>query len=162
MLHLNVFRASVVALALGLSSPAGPACACSCLPTDPAEQVDKADVIFIGRVERVGPAGQIGDRPIGATIFRVERVLKGEAGTWVAVRHQSGDSTLCGMEFERNREHIVFARRSEGRLYAQACSRDWLPLERYEAELLPRPADQTEGRPLVSRISQNPAGHAPM
>lgn len=96
MLHLNVFRASVVALALGLSSPAGPACACSCLPTDPAEQVDKADVIFIGRVERVGPAGQIGDRPIGATIFRVERVLKGEAGTWVAVRHQSGDSTLCG------------------------------------------------------------------
>lgn len=136
MSRTHMVQAAVLAIALGLAAPAGPACACTCLPSDPADQVDEADVIFVGRVERVVRVGQAGGRPISATVFRVERSLKGDVGTWTAVRHQSGDSSLCGMQFDRDREHVVFARRAEGRLYAQACSRDWLPLERYEAELI--------------------------
>jgi hypothetical protein len=98
-------------------------------------QVADADVIFVGRVERVGRIGQIDGRPISATIFRVERSLKGQVGTWVAIRHQSGDSSLCGMRYDPNRTHVVFAKKTKGRFYAQTCSRDWMPVERYEAEL---------------------------
>lgn len=129
------FQAAALVVAMGAAAPAGPACACSCLPPDPAVQVANADVIFVGRVQRVGPMGQIDGRPISATIFRVERSLKGQVGTWVAIHHQSGDSSFCGMSFDRDRTHVVFAKRSDGRLYAQTCSRDWLPIERYEAEL---------------------------
>ncbi len=136
-----VLRVATVVIALGLTTPAGPACACSCPPPDPASQIDRADVIFIGQVERVRRVGRTDGRPTSETVFAVERPLKGAVGARVAVRHQSGDSSLCGMQFERDREHIVFARLAEGRLYAQACSRDWLPLARYEAELRRDTAD---------------------
>jgi hypothetical protein len=146
MSRTHLIQAAVLAIALGLAAPAGPACACTCLPPDPAAQVDAADVIFVGRVERAARVGEAGGRPISATIFRVERSLKGDVGTWVAVRRQSGDSSLCGMQFDRDREHVVFARRAEGRLYAQACSRDWLPRQRYEAELSRDRQDQASCR----------------
>lgn len=135
MLRTRVIFAGALTIGMILAVSTGPACACTCLPPDPAEQVEDADVIFVGTVERVARLGQVNGRPLSATIFRVERPLKGDPASWVVIRHQSGDSTLCGMDFDRGRTHVVFARRADRRLYSQACSRDWLPIERYEAEL---------------------------
>jgi hypothetical protein len=104
-------------------------------PGGPAAQLAGTDVLFTGRVVATRRAGRDHGRPVSETVFLADRVLKGQTPRRVAIRHLAGDSSLCGLSFERGRDHVVLARRADGRLWTGACSRAFYPLAAYEAAL---------------------------
>jgi hypothetical protein len=105
---------TTVAAALAAAT-LGPAFArASCLPTTPAEQRARAQVVFDG-VALDGPT------PTGVQRFRVVRYLKGRGATVVRVdtgtiRRADGSGTLTSVSVvaERGERWRIFARRTPG------------------------------------------------
>lgn len=112
-----------LAAALAFGTEAG--LACTCAPSKgPAEELERADAVFSGKVIEVRRHGQ------GSAIFarveavlRVERVWKGAGGPAVSV-FTGSHSAACGYGFKRGRTYLVYAHKdAEGRLSTGICGR---------------------------------------
>lgn len=116
-----------------------PAEACSCLRHDTArEQVESADIVFVGRVIHSGPKAD--PRPLWRriidwrgrdapdhrhqiTTFQVDASLKGAIEGDIAIRHLPGvHSATCGVDFDGRQRRVVLAwQRPEGGYSTSAC-----------------------------------------
>jgi len=79
------------------------------------ESFDAAESVFIGRVAEIEPVGSW-----QRVTFNVKRSFKGDPGNSVSLFQGPFD---LDMQFESDRNYIVFANRSGGRLFASSCSR---------------------------------------
>ncbi|WCO65806.1 hypothetical protein PO878_14985 [Iamia majanohamensis] len=118
---LIVLAGALVALAAG----AGPAGACSCAASTTAEDLARADVVFVGTVEgsqRVDVPQElfVVTEVAEATTFRVQRVFAGDAAPRLTVLHEL-DSAGCGITF-RGARHLVFATRTPDGLITSLCT----------------------------------------
>ena len=104
------------------------ASACSCAPATPAEQVERADVVFTGTLvsrEVVHPVpGVVGSDDPAVHVFAVDAVLKGTASAHQEV--VSADSSAsCGLDLSGDGPFLVHATDPpggpEGRLTANLC-----------------------------------------
>jgi len=118
---------------LGAAAVAGAALACSCLPPgSAAAQMEGADLVIVARVAEVRRLPSTSAGPMAETRFTVARTLKGEARENWWIRHQRGDSAMCGVDFSPGDEYVVIAHRTEAGLVTGLCSRAWFPREDYE------------------------------
>src|SRR5688572_1341767 len=114
-------RLAVAAVAIGISLlVADAAMACSCVPLNAREQLEKSDGAFVGRlvaVRVVDPPGQ--GEPIGSGdptdyIYRVRRVYKHgpglRRGHRVRVRSVRSEAT-CGLQNTKGELYALFLRR---------------------------------------------------
>ncbi|MBB4915458.1 hypothetical protein [Streptosporangium saharense] len=88
----------------------GTACACSCAPLKPTEQVGNASVVFTGTVLASRPAKgdfSVPTPPVVYT-FRIDQVYKGQAQAEYHVT-TNVDSAACGYNFEPGARYLVFA-----------------------------------------------------
>ena len=123
-------KTGLVGGALAASLAAGPAVACSCaFPQSPAQHLEISDVVFKGRVLRSS-----GDISRAATTFRVETALKGKAAGELTVDH-TVPGAACGLTFTPGETTLVFAYRSQGKLWTNACSRARFTEAEYRAAL---------------------------
>lgn len=111
-------RACVLALGLALAS-ATPALACSCSRPPASSLWENAGAAFIGIAR--------GTRPVGngesVTTFEVTEELKGvQYGETVAIRHPSGSSASCGVQFAPGSTHTLAAFSRDGALSTNLCS----------------------------------------
>ena len=104
------------------------ASACSCVPATPAEQLDRADVVFTGTLvsrEVVHPVpGVVGSDDPAVHVFAVDTVLKGTAAAQQPV--VSADSSAsCGLDLSGDGPFLVHATDPpggpEGQLTATLC-----------------------------------------
>ena len=112
--------------------------ACSCLPpAPPKEDLEEADAVFLGVVERNEVAGPSSKADMeGATgygkwrldysgkvaTFRVITVWKGVPAETIRVETDF-HGTMCGYNFEVGFEYLVYAHESDGTLHTTICSR---------------------------------------
>ncbi|MER7133519.1 hypothetical protein [Streptosporangium saharense] len=87
----------------------GTACACSCAPLKPVEQVGNASVVFTGTVLASRPAkdSPVPTAPVVYT-FRTDQVYKGQPQAEYHVT-TNASSAACGYNFERGARYLVFA-----------------------------------------------------
>lgn len=110
---------ALVAAALAASSPPADApflCAC-------AKPARPADIEFRGvAIDATMVAGQGGANVESrqATVFRVTRVIKGEAATPMKVWHLS-DPNRCGVTFNYAASYVVKARLKNGKAETDLC-----------------------------------------
>ena len=127
-----LFLAGIV---VGLSAMAsGIAYACSCAPpTDAATQLADADLMILARVSSVQRLPSREGRPMAETRFVVDDTLKGpNRRTWV-IRHQRGDSAMCGVDFRPGQDYAILARFADGKVWTSLCERAWFPIAHYRA-----------------------------
>lgn len=124
MTRLRLLLAALVgALAVLVLAP-GPASACSCVASDTADFVERAEVVVVASVDDVQrPRGLFtSTADLAHYDLTVEQVLKGEATPRLAVLSaQSGAS--CGLEgVQEGARYVVFAdREPSGALTASLC-----------------------------------------
>jgi len=100
--------------------------------------MERADVVFSGKVETIEPAPMPGDDPkwparLKVTL-RLRAVWKGvPEGERVTV-FTASQSAACGFEFQSGKKYLVYAYDSDGELTATLCSRTTL-LKRAEEDL---------------------------
>ena len=99
--------------------------ACSCMRSTPEERMERADVVFTGRVvdkkmqtQETTPFG--GLRLIQWT-FEVEADHKGSVSKQMTVESASS-SAACGINFQMGERYQVFANQSNTALRASLCS----------------------------------------
>jgi hypothetical protein len=120
--------AALAAACLVFALFAADAAACSCLaPGPPAQEMEKADAVFSGRVAAVEPAeprdGAVRFPRMRVTL-ELDRVWKGceegeEVALWTAL-----DSAACGYEFASGERYLVYAYAADdGSLTTSLCSR---------------------------------------
>jgi hypothetical protein len=98
---------------VALAAPAT-AVACSCVgPMTEAEHRRDADVVFVGRVERVAHPGPGTSDPARARL-RVQRVIKGRLGARRVTVETARDEAGCGVTFQRGARFRVYAEREAG------------------------------------------------
>ncbi|MER7206469.1 MULTISPECIES: hypothetical protein [Streptosporangium] len=96
-------------LAAAIVAFPGTACACSCAPLQPTEQVGNASVVFTGTVLASRPAKTDASVPAPVVYtFRADQVYKGQALTEYQVT-TNADSAACGYNFEQGARYLVFA-----------------------------------------------------
>ncbi|MEO3807722.1 hypothetical protein ABGB17_01825 [Sphaerisporangium sp. B11E5] len=88
----------------------GTACACSCAPLRPEDQMRGAAAVFTGTVVA---AREVGGGPSGVTppvvyTFRSDQVYKGKAASTYQVA-TNRDSAACGVNFGAGNRYLVFA-----------------------------------------------------
>lgn len=136
---------ATICLALGLAT-AGTATACSCVRYDSAaEQMQDADVVFIGRWISTRPrvGGPIFSRPgeYVASTLQVVRMLRGPVAETIVVHHPLRNDGSCGFEFREFLRDgttrpltvpiIVLARYSVGELETNVCAMPRFPTGDY-------------------------------
>ncbi|MEQ4205428.1 hypothetical protein [Actinopolymorpha sp. B9G3] len=87
-----------------------PACACSCVPTNPAEAFARADAVFVGRVVDRASKDRFPWESTGVEVwtFEVERIYKGEVQRrQEIVTMESGAS--CGLELDGSGPFVIYA-----------------------------------------------------
>ena len=136
---MTIIRALVLVSALFIAGSATPVLACSCARNPTAEGLlQDAAAIFTGVVQdsrSVAPG-------VSVTTFRVTEAFKGaDQGAIVRVRHRSGSSASCGVQFARGTSYTLAAHAggSEPGLSASLCS-TWMfmPQVGLSAELIAR------------------------
>lgn len=102
--------AVLLLLAATVAITPGTACACSCAPLQPVDQVKRAVAVFTGTVvaSRAVKGDSPGSRPPIVYTFRADQVYKGEATAEYQVT-TNADSAACGYNFERGSRYLVFA-----------------------------------------------------
>lgn len=124
---------------------AGVAYACSCPPpTNAAAQLEQADLMIVARVSSVRRLPSEDGRPMAETRFVVTDTVKGPQRRAWTIRHQRGDSAMCGMDFRPAQDYAVLARFAAGRVWTSACERAWFPIEDYRSS---SPGQQQGGTP---------------
>ncbi|MEV7010280.1 hypothetical protein [Streptosporangium sp. NPDC051022] len=88
----------------------GTACACSCAPLQPADQVKRAAAVFTGTVVAADPVkgDPSGPRPPIVYTLRADQVYKGAAAAEYQVA-TNADSAACGYNFVVGSRYLVFA-----------------------------------------------------
>lgn len=99
--------------------------ACSCMRSTPEEQVERADVVFTGRVIDK-KMKTVESTPLGGLnwvqwTFEVEADHKGSVSEQVTVESAS-NSAACGINFQMGKRYQVFANQSNTALRASLCS----------------------------------------
>ena len=117
---------AAAAAAAGLAAANG-ALACSCVPyRSAAEQLAAADLMFQGRV-----LVQTAEGEGAVTRFRVYRVIKGQVGRNVQIRHRL-ESASCGVRFTPGRTVLVLAQAgADGFWRTGLCSAPRFPEDQY-------------------------------
>ncbi|MDP9842047.1 hypothetical protein [Streptosporangium lutulentum] len=97
----------------------GTACACSCAPLEPAEQVKESAAVFTGTMTA---ARKLDGDPLGPTppvvyTFRADQVYKGKASAEFEVA-TNADEAACGYRFTAGSRYLVFASAGESGLFA--------------------------------------------
>ena len=124
-------RLTVAAIAVCVSLlGADAAMACSCVPLDEREQLEKSDGAFVGRlvaVRAVDPPAQ--GQPISSGdpadfIYRVRRVYNGgpglRRGHRVRVRSVRSEAT-CGLQHQKGQLYGLFLMRRNHRWHSNLC-----------------------------------------
>ena len=109
----RVFAAAMAALLL----PVAPATA-SCIPLTRAQQLERADAVFTGRVLSVSASG-------ATAWFRVKRVRKGPLTVGSRVRVKAWpypSSTTTGWRPRPRQRWKVYANRRDGRWWTDDCN----------------------------------------
>src|SRR6187431_2945625 len=112
-------RSATASLILSLAPAV--AFACSCPPPDPEGLMRSAPAVFTGVATASVPATQ-GE---SITTFTVVEGFKGvRAGELVSVRHRSGSSASCGVQFALGAAHTLSTYREEvgTSLFASLCN----------------------------------------
>ncbi|GAA3067936.1 hypothetical protein [Streptosporangium carneum] len=164
----------------------GTACACSCVPLKPAEQVTKAAAVFTGTVvaSRPGKGEPMGPTPPVVYTLRADQVYKGEPAAEYQVA-TNADSAACGYTFAIGSRYLVFASDGDSGLFAvdpgvplhtALCDGNLqvrpgegplraqdgiLKDEPLSAELLSALGDATRPRPAASPAPSTPAPSTP-
>lgn len=113
---------------------AGVAYACSCMnPGSAAEQLSKVDIMIVARVSSTRRLASVEGYPMAETRFAVSETIKGPVRRHWTIRHQRGDSSLCGINFRPGQAHAVLARFEDGKVWTGSCDRAFHPLEAYRA-----------------------------
>lgn len=117
-------KLGIFALAIGLALPDA-ALACSCRLTATADELMEADAVFTGVALSSKPVA----RRESMTRFRVTEAYKGvRHGQVIRVRHRSGPSPSCGVNFARGGEYTMTSYRRDpgqpgaGELSSSLCS----------------------------------------
>ncbi len=92
-----------------ITAPVGPASACSCILLTPKEKAKRADVVFTGRVLRIGEPSD----GLVVARFGVRVLFKGMVTRRVNVTTAS-DEAACGCRFRVGRRYTVFAYHPDG------------------------------------------------
>lgn len=99
--------------------------ACSCIQSTPAEQMERADVVFTGRVidqkMKTVKTQPFGGRTWVQWTFEVEADHKGAVSKQMTVESAS-NSAACGVNFQMGERYQVFANQSNTALKASLCS----------------------------------------
>jgi hypothetical protein len=114
--------ALLIVSAAAVVLPVARVSACTCDGDWSARQyMDRADVVFLGRVERVRPAsaGFWGSRHTAT--FSVQRLWKGPATNAIEVSAETS-SPSCGVDFPAAEVLLVYAYRSGDGLETNSCS----------------------------------------
>lgn len=119
----------VVVLGLvSLASVARSLPACTCAPAGPPQQeLERADAVFSGRVEAIGPAPMPHDDPKWPSrlevTLRLLAVWKGIPDGERVTVYTASQSAACGFGFEKGKRYMVYAYDAGGELTATLCSR---------------------------------------
>ncbi len=101
------------------------ALACSCMRSTPEEQLERADVVFTGRVidKKIPTAepNQFGGLTPIIWTFEVEDQQKGSVSAEQVVESAS-NSAACGINFTMGERYQVFANQNQTQLKASLCS----------------------------------------
>lgn len=118
-------------VAATLVGGAGPALACSCVPSPPPETaMSEADAVFVGEVTELREVAS-GTR---VATLAVTEVFVGDLAAEVEVRTPA-DSAACGHAFQRGRADLVYAvLDADGVLNTNLCDRT-APLSEAEEDL---------------------------
>lgn len=113
---------------------AGVAHACSCVnPGSAAEQLLTADIMIVARVSSTRRLPPVEGYAMAETRFAVSETVKGPVRRHWTVRHQRGDSALCGVNFRPGQAYAFLARIEGGKVWTGSCDRAFYPLEAYRA-----------------------------
>ncbi|MER5427134.1 hypothetical protein [Streptosporangium roseum] len=102
--------AVLLLVAATLAIAPGTACACSCAPFEPKDQVEQSAVVFTGTVTAVHQVegAPLGPRPPIVYTFHADQVYKGRADAAFQVATNS-DGASCGYSFDIGTRYLVFA-----------------------------------------------------
>jgi hypothetical protein len=105
--------ASIIASLLTVLLASAVCVACDCVDLSPPESFKVANLVFIGKAVAVNNS-----QTESNAIFRVDQVLKGTStGQGVITSH----GTNCDVSFQTGNVYIVYARESDGKLFADTC-----------------------------------------
>lgn len=122
------------AILLASALVAGVAHACSCLnPGSAAEQLSKADLMIVARVSSTRPLPPVDGYAMGETRFVVSETVKGPVRRHWTIRHQRGDSAMCGVNFRPGQTYAFLARVENGKVWTGSCDQAFYPLAAYRA-----------------------------
>ncbi len=105
-------RATLFALPLCLAASAVPALPCSIVAPVPGAEI-ASDVAVAGTVTDVDRPGTVDGTVVRTFTFRVDTVLRGDAGPTLTVQ-TAANSAMCGSEFTVGGRYLLFASRAEG------------------------------------------------
>ena len=108
---------ALIAVAALTISPSALACSCERSPTA-AGILARASVVFTGIARRSVTAGQ--DNAV--TTFEITEHFKGPQAKTIAVRHPSGSSASCGVQFKDVEINTLAAHDGAGGLTTTLCS----------------------------------------
>ncbi|NMH75420.1 hypothetical protein HF078_20275 [Bacillus sp. RO2] len=119
---MKFFKVAVLSILLSiLSLPfySPTSYACSCLaPGTPQEELEKMDAVFTGKVLEV-------DEKYNSTTevkLSVTETWKG-VDTKEVIIYTAMDSAACGVNFEKNKDYLVYAHLEDGEYTTYLCSR---------------------------------------
>ncbi|QUY43539.1 hypothetical protein [Acaryochloris marina] len=99
--------------------------ACSCMRSTPEEQMERADVVFTGRVidqkMKTVATNPLGGLKLVQWTFEVEADHKGVVSKQLTIESAS-NSAACGINFQMGERYQVFANQSKTALRASLCS----------------------------------------
>lgn len=127
---------------------AGVAHACSCLnPGSAAEQLSRADIMIVAQVSSTRRLPSVEGYAMAETRFAVSETVKGPVRRSWTIRHQRGDSALCGVNFRPGQAYAFVARFEDGRVWTGSCDRALHPLQAYRAAASAAPEAKGVPRP---------------
>jgi hypothetical protein len=124
---MTIARASLVAAVViaSLQAFTPSAQACKCMMPTPEAARDNATAVFEGQVTAVEPEPGSDGSGMGKTLVTLSlvRTWKGVENEEV-VKVRTADSTAaCGIDFEKAKSYLVYARQGEGGLEVNSCGR---------------------------------------
>jgi hypothetical protein len=109
----SALRIIVITAAVIMTAYFGsPVFACQCIDLSPYDRFKIADLVFVGSAVAVNSGVD------GTATLRVEHVLKGTPATQVVIASEGND---CDYSFQTGSSYVVYARQSDGKLFASTC-----------------------------------------
>lgn len=112
----------------------GAAWACSCVnPGSAAAHLASSDVMIVARVSSTRRLPLAEGVAMAETRFAVSETIKGPVRRHWIIRHQRGDSAMCGVNFRPGQSYALLARIENGKVWSGACDQAFYTLEAYRA-----------------------------